>query len=1583
MKTKGSILSRRQWRIFFVILLFLSVATLESNANAQFGGRFNVNPLRANVFIGAPREMRILVTRAQQAIQEKRFTDATAELGALLENADIEDYFILNAESDKNLTSIKTQVSNILAALPKEGQAAYALQFDAKARHLLEEAVAQGNVDLLASVERMYFHTPSGLEASMLLAHLELERGRPLAAAIRFRRLASLAAARRRFEPQLSFLLAIAWYDAGRDEEARLAVEDLHNRYATASVRVGGREIQITNAKADAIRWLADALGGPQRAMLTQAFQWAMFRGGPARNVTNIGSMPLQGFRWRTPVADNPSDEKIVRSIRAHLESESTAALPSFFPLVVNDVVLMRTPERLVAVDLKSGKRIWVFPWDESADASENESRQQTGNANYRKTRTEQLRQRFFDDAPYGQLSSDGRSVFLINDLGFATGGAPNVLVRGRGRIFSNPDRPKPHNQLVSLDLQRQGFLQWAVGGEEGEDEKLLAQAFFLGPPLPLDGKLYALAEIRDEVRLVVLNIETGRQIWSQHLAHIGDFGVMQNTTRRTAGATPSFASGVLVCPTTAGAVVGIDIDSRTLLWGFRYSSGNSTTRNGMGGIYRFQATPALGKHWADATITIADGKVLMTPVESEQLFCLDLVTGKPAWESKKREDGLFVGCVWRGIAVLAGANRLTGISIADGKQAWSLPFKGEFQPSGRGFLSEGDYFLPTSIGEIVQVKVSDGSVVQRSACNGPLGNIVCYQEQIISQGVDWLAAYFQNKPLRKLVAVRLEANPQDAWALARKGELKLYDGEKSEAITILRRAHQLQPESDSIKSLLAKTVLSALRDDFNANQKLALEVEPLLTQPGQRIEYLRLMAEGWQSNGRPFEAFQAYMELVQSPTTPLEGSGEASRLDEVDHALHIRRRRWVRAQLIELLEQSSADDLAAIRLYADEKMKLALASGSRSDLRKYLEVFAGFPGSETPRLRLAELAAGAGKRLLAELLLLEPPSADADAASPAAAAQLAALYALAARWDQAAKQYELLRDRWPEAVCLNGQTGRQLYESAKQQESVAEALAHTPFVWPRGAVKVSRSDERAVRFGNGGYAIPIELDEIGGAFPRWAHVVYEQQSRSIRLRDRHGRDLARIGLGNGQRSPSIKNYAVMHGKARGHLLVLSMGVELIAIDLLRGLQSPDDAILWRRDLSHTSPDPASSQQQRVLLQTVANPLVGATFHATDRNNRRVGVLGPVTPQGVFIQRMNEVICVDPLTGEDIWTRSGFTPGSDLFGDDELLFVAPPRGDQATVLRALDGKLLGKRPLPPYANRWRTFGRRVLSWESVDGNLNVALQDAWEESPGDWQRTFPAGSKAHIVEQTYLSVMQPNGRFFMLMLDDGGTLIDVPLEQEPSLNAIRVLSFTDQFLLLTMHPGKGVYQGMSVQKAPGREHTLGDTGRLYAFGRNDVLEKGPLNNGRVSPLWQTPAVVEEYGYPLFQPADIPLIVFLRHLTPKSKQSRGLARTTRTSVLCLDRRDGRILLQDDNIPLQVLYFSVRGDTAKNSVELKLPGKKITFEFTDQPTPPAPPAQTGAASSAVSGPTASRAGRVAGAVLKGIFSGSQKAAENAAK
>ena len=87
--------------------------------------------------------------------------------------------------------------------------------------------------------------------------------------------------------------------------------------------------------------------------------------GNPARNASTDGSGPLLSVGWRVPSTEDPHIEAVVEQISQLNRDHEHWAIPALHPLVVNDVVLMRTVKNLLAVDFLTGKRRWEVPTDD------------------------------------------------------------------------------------------------------------------------------------------------------------------------------------------------------------------------------------------------------------------------------------------------------------------------------------------------------------------------------------------------------------------------------------------------------------------------------------------------------------------------------------------------------------------------------------------------------------------------------------------------------------------------------------------------------------------------------------------------------------------------------------------------------------------------------------------------------------------------------------------------------------------------------------------------------------------------------------------------------------------------------------------------------------------------------------------------------------------------------------------------------------------------------------------------------------------------------------------------------------------
>src|SRR5436190_10257228 len=236
------------------------VAVLENRGQAQvFAPRVGSGDPDAvsTIFMPAPRALRQQLSRAQAAIAEERYADAVESLGGILSGESVaedsksnkgellDDFFLPIAKAGDPQTSLKTQALQMLGAMPEKGRRLYELNFGADARAMLDAALAEGNVPKLTEVARRYFHTKAGYEAAILLGRLNLDQGRPLAAALAFKRVAEVPATASQYDPELSLLLATSWQFAGQQDKAKETLVALRQRNPGAKIATGTKPISL------------------------------------------------------------------------------------------------------------------------------------------------------------------------------------------------------------------------------------------------------------------------------------------------------------------------------------------------------------------------------------------------------------------------------------------------------------------------------------------------------------------------------------------------------------------------------------------------------------------------------------------------------------------------------------------------------------------------------------------------------------------------------------------------------------------------------------------------------------------------------------------------------------------------------------------------------------------------------------------------------------------------------------------------------------------------------------------------------------------------------------------------------------------------------------------------------------------------------------------------------------------------------------------------------------------------------------------------------------------------------------------
>ncbi|HEY5312337.1 MAG TPA: PQQ-binding-like beta-propeller repeat protein, partial [Pirellulales bacterium] len=942
-------------------------------ALAQFpGDRVTGTDAEENVFFPADRASLQRLATAEQLLGDQRFDEAVRFLDSILQAP--EDFFFQRAKGQRTYRSLRTEAQRILGNLPPRGRESYELQFGAQARKLLEQAAQAGDAPGLADVSRRFFHTRAGYEATELLGTYQMEHGQPLAAALCFRRLRESPAGAARFEPLLSVKLAVCCLRAGMVSEAGEILSQLRKRNPDATLTIAGQDQKLFATGRHESAWLAQAATAAGDRQLEPS-GWLMCRGSPARNAASLGGTPLLNRRWAVSCINDPRLEKLAEQVRESYVDQSTATLPDCQPLAVGDLIITRSVAGLVAIDFRTGKRIWRGPTDEAVKAVLDTQSVDRATADASLLAT-WLDQRLLGDATYGTLSSDGRLVFGVEDVGTGLGSDRMMtIIPANGRMRVQTTSGRSVNRLAAYEIATQGKLVWELPPDERSD---LVGAFFLGAPLPLAGRLYVLAEIKGEIRLLALDAANGRVLWTQQLAVL-EQGVMDTGVRHVAGLSPSYADGVLVCPTAAGAIVAVDLTTRSLVWGYQYPTTVPSTRMHFRGFPIGNPISSSGgnDHWFDATLALADGRVLLTPRDTPeegddhaQLYCLDLADGKLLW-NKPRDDGIFVGVVAKGKVLVVGRGSLRAYNLADGELAWKaghVTLPAGAQPSGRGFYADGQYYLPLSTAEVVSVDLNTGrlAVRARSRSGDVAGNLLCYRGAVISQGVSQVECFYQVAELKREVARRLKQDPVDPAALAMQGELLLDEGKLDDAIGRLRHSFGLSAQPRT-RQLLVDALLEALAREFATHRGSVAEVERLVDTPAERVRFLRALATGRQTLGELVPAFETYMQIVDLARPNAD-------LDEIDRTLNCRRDRWVAARLAALRETALPADLAVMDRVVDQRLRQAEAEVPQQ-LREFLAYFGHHPLADEARgMLLAALddrATGETGSLLERELLL------------------------------------------------------------------------------------------------------------------------------------------------------------------------------------------------------------------------------------------------------------------------------------------------------------------------------------------------------------------------------------------------------------------------------------------------------------------------------------------------------------------------------------------------------------------------------------------------------------------------------------
>lgn len=1400
----------RHWWLLGLFLILISPA------QAQFGGfnNFQQTTPEQSLARRLPREARTLDTLRQvrSLIESGSFQEAIDLLQPILESA--EDSFDLD-EMLVPVGSLLDRTELILSTLPTEALEVYRRQFEPLAELAFKEARESGRLTEYVNVARLYPLTNSARLALLEASAIAHDLGETaVAARLKERVLANIPAG----PDRTSLLIEISrdWTLSGQPELAQAHVKELSSLARTSPIEFEGK--LLTPPETADAAWLNKVFGPITPLVPRRSSDWRLAGGHPRRWADGSMVSSVQRGSWSYPLIDRydtrhfedlPSGGKSVPQKRYEKMQSLVKALETKFlvnkslgaqtpilvgsPLVDRGTVLVQGLGAVKAIDPQTGRLRWSGVVEDSTFLywvyrCFLEESSQAGVMDLF------LGQRIWLNQTASSLASDGQRVYSITGTGMFGLVQRNPFIPGRGAMPRSELTPPNENRLLAYDIQT-GLLKWELGGAAGTESvdalgmpvdrnPRLTGAYFLGAPLAVEGRLYVIAEERGQIRLFSLIPETGDVDWS--IALVNPFDTLESDDgRRISSLTPSYAGGLLVCPTGEGVVVTVDPLRRRVKWVHQYRAQTMTMnprargfRMGRGerfssGDNRLLERQLRERRWFDTSLLATAGKVLIPAADDHKLICLELETGKPVW-TIPRGDGLFVAACTGRQCLVAGERTIQSIRLADGKIAWSRDIP---TPAGRGVVVSGKYLLPASTGEILAIEITSGKILARLTLDTAhtVGTLIAAGDQLLMQTPSELIGFRSLSQVTTELAAQLKEPKARPLALAEQGELLLTQGKEAEAVTLLRESLQLQ-ESDSTRKLLVWSLLDRLKVDFSGNRKLVPELKEMVRDPGQRKLLTRLNAEGLEQAGEYMDAFHEYLQLV------MEVGSEDEHQIEISPELQTREDRWLRGRLTHLY--LLADPEPRVRMQA---MIREAQAGLPIVARKQFATVIGL--DLAPQLYLDLAIEGALDDFLAKRVLWTLSESQATNLRGPAIARLIRedLGRNQGQKSLVATLIPQLERELADVICEPGLTGAAFLKSIREDAKLGKALAA---IAPLGVPSVEPVHDPAAS------TVLIRRDLIPilgprqGVYGEWAFSIERSASGAVWCSDPTGRD--RFSLVP-QQSGVSNDHLVRYIQTDAQLALLVFRDSFAVV-------YPHEPGNQTRLIGQLNTVSIPGFNDRFGNSPESKPAVRDKLYPT-RNGTYSGNVGPLLFDTLVYQThdgqdVGDLVAAVPYTRnkQEVWRRSGVPIGCEILADADYVILIPPLANRLIVLRSSDGVQIAERPLPA-----RLIGRKRAEWgrlfltnpESPAGGEAERTTYAMYDPVTDksvWSRSVPKDTLWTPVNGSDLAFLEPSGKVTLVEHRTGNELWSTQLpEQSTPVKQFQIHTDHEQLYLHTAH----------------------------------------------------------------------------------------------------------------------------------------------------------------------------------------------------
>lgn len=1179
---------------------------------------------------------------------------------------------------------------------------------------------------------------------------------------------------------------------------------------------------------------------------------------------------PSVGAVWRFEATVPAELSMLLRESSEELRGQGVSLLSSGVPLVAKSTVVARLLDEVVALDLNSG----AVKWRKATGSVWNQvsgNLKLLQNDGFADMIARRLVYRTQADSLYTRTSSDGLRVFAVVEgdvVPLPSASPPRLGNDPAANVISN------HNVLVAWDLET-GEELWRRGGADptttdrrktgspavgsvnsmGEPAGPAASAsgphdwargvLFLGAPRVNDAVLYSVGRQDSEFSLFAVHASDGELLWRLPLVQSMDEPAVGESRPLAPAAPVLLHEGLLLCPTCSGAVVAVDVARRVGVWCRRYPRddvGRAGTSNQ--NQWSRQLLYPWWDGWRDVSVLAFDGKVILAGPDTNALHLLEARTGRRIW-SRPRGDGLFVASMGSDGVIVLGERSVRCFDLTKGGVRWTAPVG---TVAGRGSADATQLFVPLADGGIAVVSQKDGSFRKVLGEGGDsLGNVVGYADGAVAQTNDRLVRLApldaRLESARQAVAVASVA--KELRSLTRL-QFEAGDFEAAAASAATLRTTQ----EDAVSRALQRDVLLAWME--SAPEKASAlwpTIEPLLETAELRIRGLERLARSAQRSGTPLEALQAWVRLLElNPSGEWTSRDTSETYSSTDVAASFLERRiarydrHVQGEIADLLARASSDQRNMLREQLDQALDRSVRSPDPFALQRFAEHFGGLPWGRTVRVRQS-VRTGIGVGFVkSQIGLLDLTMSD-DRFVAASALREYVTFLDDRSWRvDAAVAARRLRDEFGDVPLVDGTAARDAVAALPAESLLARQIREgLPDPWPREPPKATATAERNrdVEF------LPLPVQPAPGSLFERIGVSVDRTGKRLRFSGAQQRSAWEMTLPESKSMFRTAN-PLHRGWALGHLLVVRIGSELFGVTPFNDQGDPKGTVVWRVDMFGARTTKWNQLGVRVRPSAAGFGLDDVVL--VDRFGRDLGQVGPVQPGYLCYRDQARLVAIDTATGSRLWERIDVPANVIVAGGPDRIVLATPGEDEVEVVRALDGKAIGraKSPLP---------AESVLQWIGTSGlaadGPRIRMVD-FAEAQTLWERPVSPGALPFAVDFERCGLVETDakdgreGTLSVIRTADGTTLNVVSVELPTRFE--RIFSTTDERQVYVALSGAFANpDNRRLQNDRGGFRSPPASGRLLAISRE---------TGRM--IWNVE--LDDASLPHEQPRETPFLV---------------------------------------------------------------------------------------------------------------------------